>query len=105
MLLTDGYIVKVADFGLSRQIHNGIYQPSKESVVPPAYLAPEVLQYRQFSKKSESWAFGIMLWELFTLARRQPYEHECGHVDEESVSAFLGSDKRLPMPEFAPFSM
>uniref|UniRef100_A0A914WNL6 Protein kinase domain-containing protein n=1 Tax=Plectus sambesii TaxID=2011161 RepID=A0A914WNL6_9BILA len=105
MLLTDGYIVKVADFGLSRQIHNGIYQPSQPSAMPIAYLAPEVLQYRQFSKKSESWAFGIVLWELFTLAGRQPYQNECGHVDESSVGAFLGSDKRLPMPEFASFSM
>uniref|UniRef100_A0A914WKZ1 Protein kinase domain-containing protein n=1 Tax=Plectus sambesii TaxID=2011161 RepID=A0A914WKZ1_9BILA len=105
MLLTDGYIVKVADFGLSRQIHDGIYQPSQPSAMPIAYLAPEVLQYRQFSKKSESWAFGIVLWELFTLAGRQPYQNECGHVDESSVGAFLGSDKRLPMPEFAPFSM
>uniref|UniRef100_A0A914X8I8 Protein kinase domain-containing protein n=1 Tax=Plectus sambesii TaxID=2011161 RepID=A0A914X8I8_9BILA len=105
MLLASGYIVKVADFGLSRKIENDLYQPSNTFALPIAYLAPEVIKDRQFSSKSESWAFGIVLWELFTLAEHLPYVKECGGMDACAISAFLGANKRLPIAEITPFSI
>uniref|UniRef100_A0A914V092 Protein kinase domain-containing protein n=1 Tax=Plectus sambesii TaxID=2011161 RepID=A0A914V092_9BILA len=105
MLLASGYIVKVADFGLSRKIENDLYQPSNTFALPIAYLAPEVIKDRQFSSKSESWAFGIVLWELFTLAEHLPYVKECGGMDACAISAFLGANKRLPIPDITPISM
>uniref|UniRef100_A0A914W9E6 Protein kinase domain-containing protein n=1 Tax=Plectus sambesii TaxID=2011161 RepID=A0A914W9E6_9BILA len=105
MLLASGYIVKVADFGLSRKIENDLYQPSNTFALPIAYLAPEIIRDRQFSSKSESWAFGIVLWELFTLAEHLPYVKECGGMDAWAISAFLGANKRLPIPEITPISM
>ena len=105
MLLASGYIVKVADFGLSRKIENDLYQPSNTFALPIAYLAPEVIKDRQFSSKSESWAFGIVLWELFTLAEHLPYVKECGGMDVCAISAFLGANKRLPIPDITPISV
>jgi serine/threonine protein kinase len=103
--LTNGFIVKVADFGLSRIIADGTYQPLKPLAMPIAHLAPEVLQYRQFSFKSDCWAYGVVLWEMFTLGGEKPYLNECGYVDESSVGAFLLAGKRLQIPEIAPISM
>lgn len=108
ILLTDGYIVKIADFGLSRRTDDGTYQISSSTPLPVSYLAPETLQYEHFSKETEKWAFGITLWELFILAKFQPYVNECGingTVDRWDISMFLGSGKRLTIPENTPNSM
>jgi len=36
--------------------------------LPWRYLAPESLRDLEFSVKSDVWAFGVTLWEVFTLS-------------------------------------
>lgn len=107
MLLANGYIVKVADFGLARKVEEGSYQPSlsKPIALPVGYLAPETLQSGESTKKSECWAFGVALWELFTLAERKPYVQECGSEDGFAICAFLAANNRLLIPEITPLPM
>lgn len=59
------YIVKLTDFGLS-DISSGTNELNN-SELPVRWTAPEVLETKTFSSKTDCWSFGITLWELFSL--------------------------------------
>lgn len=40
--------------------------------VPVKYLAPECLKKRKYTTKSDVWAFGVTMWEMFSA--EQPYK-------------------------------
>lgn len=65
-LVGDRYLVKVADFGLTRYVIDDIYTASEGSKFPIKWAAPEVINYARFSSKSDMWSYGILLWEIFT---------------------------------------
>ncbi|GAB0178570.1 cytoplasmic tyrosine-protein kinase BMX [Grus japonensis] len=50
-----------------------LYISSLGTKFPVKWSAPEVFHYTKFSSKSDVWAFGILMWEVFTLGK-QPYE-------------------------------
>ncbi|CAD6194840.1 unnamed protein product [Caenorhabditis auriculariae] len=61
-LIGDG-VVKISDFGLSRQ--GTIYQMDPQNRVPIRWLAPETLRLSVYSQKTDVFAFGILCWEIF----------------------------------------
>ncbi|NWR75011.1 BMX kinase, partial [Centropus unirufus] len=65
--------VKVSDFGMTRYVLDDLYISSLGTKFPVKWSAPEVFHYTKFSSKSDVWAFGILMWEVFTLGK-QPYE-------------------------------
>eukprot|EP00028_Trichosphaerium_sp_Am-I-7-wt_P002018 CAMPEP_0168532910 /NCGR_PEP_ID=MMETSP0405-20121227/16667_1 /TAXON_ID=498012 /ORGANISM="Trichosphaerium sp, Strain Am-I-7 wt" /LENGTH=813 /DNA_ID=CAMNT_0008558679 /DNA_START=179 /DNA_END=2620 /DNA_ORIENTATION=+ len=78
ILLTDGLVPKISDFGMSRlviqesdELENGL---KEQNVMGPiAWMAPETFRH-QWTTKSDVWAFGILLWECNT--RKNPAEEE-----------------------------
>nr|XP_033338689.1 tyrosine-protein kinase Btk29A isoform X3 [Megalopta genalis] len=65
-------VVKVADFGLARYVLDDQYTSSGGTKFPIKWAPPEVLHYTRFSSKSDVWAYGVLMWEVFTCGK-MPY--------------------------------
>ena len=57
-------------------------------MLPVRWMSPESMKYGRFTTESDIWAFGVVLWEIFSYGR-QPYY---GHSNEE-VSLHLMHSK------------
>lgn len=93
-------VVKIADFGLSREILNrDYYRPeSKWASVPVRWMPPEVIKYGKHSTESDTWSFGVVLWEIFTYGGIPYYEYS----NEEVVRRVCEMGRRLPQPYDCP---
>ena len=69
LLVTADFTIKVADFGLTRFLSEG---KQMTQVGTPMWMAPEIIQGRQYTQKADVYAYGIILWEILT--RLEPYE-------------------------------
>lgn len=60
--------MKIGDFGLMRALpqQEDCYVMTEHKKVPFPWCAPESLRYRQFSHASDTWMFGVTVWEMFT---------------------------------------
>ena len=68
VLVAEGYIMKIADFGLARDVHsNDYYRKMGDGRLPVKWMAPEALFHRRYTIQSDVWSFGILLWEIMTL--------------------------------------
>ncbi|XP_034415846.1 activated CDC42 kinase 1 [Cyclopterus lumpus] len=68
VLLSSNETVKIGDFGLMRALptHTDQYVMEEGHKVPFPWCAPESLKSRTFSHSSDTWMFGVTLWEMFT---------------------------------------
>ena len=74
-LVGENFTVKLADFGMSRNLYEShYYRIQGNAILPIRWMATECF-YGKFSEKTDVWAFGITMWELFTLAKDKPYSH------------------------------
>ncbi|XP_058136230.1 mitogen-activated protein kinase kinase kinase 10 isoform X2 [Dasypus novemcinctus] len=80
-------VLKITDFGLAREW----YKTTKMSAAGTyAWMAPEVIRLSLFSKSSDVWSFGVLLWELLT---------ECWDPDPHGRPDFSSILKRLEVIE------
>lgn len=64
-ILLQGEQIKLCDFGFAKKMSAGTnFLMSIKGT--PLYIAPEILQHRNYSHKVDVWSFGIILFELAT---------------------------------------
>ncbi|XP_066490837.1 NT-3 growth factor receptor isoform X2 [Tiliqua scincoides] len=66
-------LVKIGDFGMSRDVYStDYYRVGGHTMLPIRWMPPESIMYRKFTTDSDVWSFGVILWEIFTYGK-QPW--------------------------------
>ncbi|XP_045439837.1 activated CDC42 kinase 1 isoform X6 [Pipistrellus kuhlii] len=100
LLLAARDLVKIGDFGLMRALpqNDDHYVMQEHRKVPFAWCAPESLKTRTFSHASDTWMFGVTLWEMFTYGQ-EPW---IGLNGSQILHKIDKEGERLPRPEDCP---
>ncbi|XP_011270316.1 tyrosine-protein kinase transforming protein Src, variant [Capsaspora owczarzaki ATCC 30864] len=95
-LVGQGMVVKIADFGLSRELasDNDYYRMQTRGKLPVKWMAPETMTFRKFTFMSDVWSFGVTAWECCSYGAT-PY----GKMDGRDTLAHVEAGGRLPMPQ------
>uniref|UniRef100_A0AAF5PJU4 Tyrosine-protein kinase n=1 Tax=Wuchereria bancrofti TaxID=6293 RepID=A0AAF5PJU4_WUCBA len=93
--LYTGEIVKLSDFGMST--YGPQYKLLPTDKAPVRWIAPEVFRTLIYSFPSDTWAFFIMVWEIFNDAT-EPY----AGWDRARVKAEVLKGSRLSIPSTIP---
>ncbi|XP_040191218.1 fibroblast growth factor receptor 3 isoform X6 [Rana temporaria] len=94
VLVTEDSVMKIADFGLARDIHNiDYYKKTTNGRLPVKWMAPEALFDRVYTHQSDVWSFGVLLWETFTLGG-SPYPG----IPVEELFKLLKEGHRMDKP-------
>ena len=103
-LVGPNYLVKISDFGMSRSLYDSHYYRIRgRFVLPVRWMAYECF-YGKFSQKSDVWAFGVTMWEIFTLAKEKPYNDMSDKLAVED--ALRGKNRKtLEKPDVCPLEV
>nr|XP_046269026.1 mitogen-activated protein kinase kinase kinase 9 [Scatophagus argus] len=86
--------LKITDFGLAREWHRTTKMSAAGTY---AWMAPEVIRSSMFSKGSDIWSYGVLLWELLT--GEVPFRG----IDGLAVAYGVAMNKlALPIPSTCP---
>lgn len=74
ILLNTDMVPMIADFGLSREVITGEeYSSTGSDSLPLKWMAPEAIKSSHFTKSTDIWSFGIVIWEIATKGQ-EPHE-------------------------------
>ncbi|XP_064867318.1 LOW QUALITY PROTEIN: insulin-like growth factor 1 receptor, partial [Oncorhynchus nerka] len=97
-MVADDYTVKIGDFGMTRDIYEtDYYRKGGKGLLPVRWMSPESLKDGVFTTTSDVWSFGVVLWEIATLAE-QPYQG----MSNEQVLRFVMDGGLLDKPDNCP---
>ncbi|XP_048398335.1 mast/stem cell growth factor receptor Kit-like [Stegostoma tigrinum] len=98
ILLTNGQIAKICDFGLARDIRNDSnYVVKGNARLPVKWMAPESIFDCVYTFESDVWSYGILLWEIFSLGS-SPYP---GIPVDNKFYKMIKEGYRMLSPELA----
>ncbi|KAI4830148.1 hypothetical protein KUCAC02_001799 [Chaenocephalus aceratus] len=97
-LVAEHNVVKISDFGMSRQQDDGVYSAEGGlRQIPVKWTAPEALNYGRYTTESDVWSFGVLLWEVFSLGMT-PYTSMSNQQTRDEVE----KGYRMPAPHNCP---
>uniref|UniRef100_A0A670IS26 receptor protein-tyrosine kinase n=2 Tax=Podarcis muralis TaxID=64176 RepID=A0A670IS26_PODMU len=102
ILVNSNLMCKVSDFGLSRVLEDdpeAAYTTSGGKI-PIRWTAPEAIAYRKFSSASDTWSYGIVMWEVMSYGERPYWE-----MSNQDVILSIEEGYRLPAPMGCPASL
>ncbi|XP_022097303.1 inactive tyrosine-protein kinase 7-like [Acanthaster planci] len=74
-LLSPAMEVKVSLMAVSRDLYRAEYHEYRQKLVPVRWMPPEAVFEDELSTKSDVWAYGVFVWEVFAQ----------GHLPHESL--------------------
>ncbi|XP_015594749.1 ALK tyrosine kinase receptor isoform X1 [Cephus cinctus] len=93
-----GRVVKIADFGMARDIYRSdYYRKGGKAMLPIKWMPPESFLDGIFTTKTDVWAFGVLLWEIMSFGY-MPYT---GCANRE-VMSMVTNGGRLERPAGCP---
>uniref|UniRef100_A0AAR2JY56 Discoidin domain-containing receptor 2 n=1 Tax=Pygocentrus nattereri TaxID=42514 RepID=A0AAR2JY56_PYGNA len=105
-LVGKNYTIKIADFGMSRNLYSGdYYRIQGRAVLPIRWMSWESILLGKFTTASDVWAFGVTLWETLTFCKEQPYSQLSDEQVIENTGEFFRDQRRqiyLPQPPLCP---
>ncbi|KAM3870609.1 insulin-like growth factor 1a receptor [Diretmus argenteus] len=97
-MVAEDFTVKIGDFGMTRDIYEtDYYRKGGKGLLPVRWMSPESLKDGVFTTMSDVWSFGVVLWEIATLAE-QPYQG----MSNEQVLRFVMEGGLLDKPDNCP---
>uniref|UniRef100_A0A667ZF97 Tyrosine-protein kinase receptor n=1 Tax=Myripristis murdjan TaxID=586833 RepID=A0A667ZF97_9TELE len=97
-MVAEDFTVKIGDFGMTRDIYEtDYYRKGGKGLLPVRWMSPESLKDGVFTTNSDVWSFGVVLWEVATLAE-QPYQG----LSNEQVLRFVMEGGLLEKPQYCP---
>lgn len=87
---------KIMDFGLARIEGSAHITKAGTTIGTTAYMSPEQLQGAEVDKRSDIWAYGVVLYELFT--GELPFKG----AYEPAIMYAIAEEEPLPATEVAP---
>ncbi|OQV26248.1 Macrophage colony-stimulating factor 1 receptor 2 [Hypsibius exemplaris] len=111
ILVTNRRVMKISDFGLARQgshsytVSNVFYMDLYFIALPILWMPPDAILYRRFSEKSDVWAFGVLLWEMFSLGLVPFDRPDVAKFSATAFAEWLLEGNQLPRPLLAPLSI
>ncbi|TRY77624.1 hypothetical protein DNTS_005777 [Danionella cerebrum] len=105
-LVGKNFTIKIADFGMSRNLYSGdYYRIQGRAVLPIRWMSWESILLGKFTTSSDVWAFGVTLWEMLTFCKEQPYSQLSDEQVIENTGEFFRDQRRqiyLPQPPLCP---
>uniref|UniRef100_A0A3Q1B111 Tyrosine-protein kinase receptor n=1 Tax=Amphiprion ocellaris TaxID=80972 RepID=A0A3Q1B111_AMPOC len=82
-LVGENLLVKIGDFGMSRDVYStDYYRVGGHTMLPIRWMPPESIMYRRFTTESDVWSLGVVLWEIFTYGKQPWYQLSNNEVIE-----------------------
>uniref|UniRef100_A0A8C5MMR4 Tyrosine-protein kinase receptor n=1 Tax=Leptobrachium leishanense TaxID=445787 RepID=A0A8C5MMR4_9ANUR len=93
-----GRVAKIGDFGMARDIYRAsYYRKGGRAMLPVKWMPPEAFLEGIFTSKTDTWSFGVLLWEIFSLGY-MPYPCKTN----QEVLEFVTSGGRMDPPKSCP---